>query len=200
MYSYRIEQAIRAASVLHNGQIRKGSAPYPYISHLMAVAMIVMEYTDDEDTVIAAFLHDTVEDTDYAPSEVKEDFGKNVLAIIMPLSEPLDKHGQRFPWKERKVEYIKQLKKAPEESLLICAADKIHNMRSIVEDYTPEPRRFIADFEGTLDERLHMYQELSNLLNRKLESDILAEFNHVFTEYKNFINHAQEETKAKVPD
>ena len=59
MYSFKVEQAIKAASVLHQGQKRKGKTPYPYVSHLMAVAMLVADYTDREDTIIAAFLHDT---------------------------------------------------------------------------------------------------------------------------------------------
>lgn len=196
MYSFKVEQAIRAASVLHNGQIRKGSAPYPYISHLVAVGLIVGDYTDDEDTIVAAFLHDTIEDTDYTPEELADDFGKDVRDLVIALSEPLDKNGERFPWKERKVEYIKQLKKAPEGSLIISAADKIHNMRSVVEEYHAEPSRFIADFEGKLDDRIMMYQELSNLLNRRLDNKVIHEFNHVFAEYKNFIEHAQKSTKV----
>ena len=60
MYSYRIEQAIRAATILHKGQLRKGSVPIPYVSHLFAVAMIAGDYTDNEDVLIAALLHDTL--------------------------------------------------------------------------------------------------------------------------------------------
>lgn len=198
MYSFKVEQAIRAASVLHHDQVRKGSAPYPYITHLTAVALIVGDYTDEEDTIVAAFLHDSVEDTDYTPDELETDFGPAVKEIVLALSEPLQKDGTAFPWKERKQAYIAQLKKAPEASLMISAADKIHNMRSIVEDYHDEPHRFIADFEGKLEDRIMMYQELSNLLNRRLENDIMSEFNHVFTEYKNFIEHAQKSSQPKL--
>ena len=52
MYSYRVEQAIRAAAVLHQSQLRKGSMPFPYITHLVATAFTLMEYTDDEDVII----------------------------------------------------------------------------------------------------------------------------------------------------
>ncbi len=73
------------------------------------------------------------------------------------------------------------------ESLMVSAADKIHNMRSIVEEYFDDHHRFVADFGGLLDERILIYQEISNMLNRRLKNGILTEFNHVFTEYKNFI-------------
>lgn len=56
MYSFAIEQAIRAASVLHKDQVRKGQVPYPYITHLFAVSMIVSDYTEDENTIVAALL------------------------------------------------------------------------------------------------------------------------------------------------
>ena len=71
IYSYRVEQAIRAAAVLHNGQVRKGVSPYPFITHLVAVAFLLSDYSNDEDTVIAGLLHDTLEDTDYTPEELE---------------------------------------------------------------------------------------------------------------------------------
>lgn len=187
MYSYRIEQALRAITILHKDQVRKGAIPLPYVSHLFAVAMLVMDYTKDEDTVIAALLHDTIEDTDYTPQELQEDFGGKVLEIVLALSEPQDSEKREYTWKERKAAYAKGLRKAPPEALLICAADKIHNMRAMVEEYFDEHQRFLSEFSGSLEDRVLQYQDIANALNRGLKSDILAEFNHVFTEYKNFI-------------
>jgi (p)ppGpp synthase/HD superfamily hydrolase len=190
-YSYRIEQAIKAAAVLHKGQVRKGSVPFPYITHLFAVAMIASDYTDNEDVIVASLLHDTLEDTDYTAEELQDDFGGTVKDIVLGVTEQQKDDAEKKPWKERKNEYVKQLKKAPEGSLIVSAADKIHNMRSIVEEYYDDHSRFIADFKGTLEDRLMMYQEISNILNTRLKNGILSEFNHVFTEYKNFINDVQ---------
>ena len=187
MYSYRIEQAIRAAAILHKDQLRKGSAPLPYVTHLYAVAMIVSDYTKDEDTLISALLHDTLEDTDYGADELKEDFGGKVRDIVEALSEPKEIDGRATTWREKKNSYAKQLKKAPEAALIIAAADKIHNMRAVVEEYYEDHERFMNDFRGSLDDRAMMYQDISNVLNSRLKNDIIAEFNHVYTEYKNFI-------------
>lgn len=187
MYSYRVEQAIRAAAILHKDQLRKGSAPLPYITHLVAVMIIVGDYTDNEDTVIGALLHDTLEDTDYTSKELQEDFGGKVREIVEALTEPQDSEEKNYSWKEKKARYAKQLKNAPQESLLIAAADKIHNMRSIVEEYFDDHERFLKEFHGSLDDRALMYQDISNVLNNRLKSEILGEFNHVYTEYKNFI-------------
>ncbi len=186
-YSYAIEQAIRAAAVLHKDQVRKGAVPYPYITHLYAVAMIVADYTNDENAVVAALLHDTVEDTDYTIEELTEDFGGPVAEIVRTLTEPSAKSTEYPNSAARKKQYLKQLKGGKEESLIVVAADKIHNMRSMVEEYYEDHTRFLADFGSAIENRLQFYQELSNILNRNLKNAILSEFNSVFTEYKQFI-------------
>ena len=146
MYSYKVEQAIRAASILHQDQLRMGSVPLPYISHLMAVVLILSDYTDDEDTIVAAFLHDTLEDTDYTVEELREDFGGPVTEIVITLTEPKSTGHDKISWLERKKVYAKQLRNGSQAALLIAAADKSHNFRTMVEEYHDDPRRFIQDF------------------------------------------------------
>lgn len=187
-YSYAIEQAIRAASVLHKDQVRKGSVPYPYITHLFAVATIVSDYTNDEDTIVAALLHDTLEDTDYTEQELEDDFGGAVKDIVLALTEPQPIPGESRDFTYQKKQYVKQLKDASERALVVAAADKIHNMRAIVEEYIDDHSGFLAYFGPNLADRMMMYQEISNVLNRRLRNTILAEFNSVFTEYKNFLH------------
>jgi (p)ppGpp synthase/HD superfamily hydrolase len=187
LYSYRIEQAVRAATILHKDQVRKGSAPLPYVSHLVATAFIAADYSNDEDTVIAALLHDALEDTDYTAAELEDDFGGVVRELVESVSEPKSTPTEPISWVERKEIYIKQLKKADERALIVAAADKIHNLRSIVEDYYDDHKRFIADFGGSLEKRVEIYQKMANVLNQRLSGGILSEFNHVFEEYKNFV-------------
>lgn len=187
MYSFRIEQAIRAATVLHHNQNRKGSLPMPYVTHLFSVAMMLTEFTDDEDVIVAALLHDTIEDTDYTLAELEEDFGGRVKEIVDALSERVMEKDQKVPWADRKKNYAKQLKNGPIEAVMIAAADKTHNFRTSVEEYFEEHNRFLQDFGKNLDERLEVYQIIANVINNRLEGPLLAEFNHVFDEYKNFI-------------
>jgi (p)ppGpp synthase/HD superfamily hydrolase len=191
MYTYRIEQALRAITILHKDQVRKGSVPIPYVSHLFAVTMIAFDYTDEEDVLITALLHDTLEDTDYTPAELETDFGGKVREYVEALTEPQDTEKRKYSWRESKMTYAKQLQKAPQQSLLVAAADKIHNMRAMVEEYYDDHSRFMKEFSGSLEDRLSQYQEISDVLNNRLKSDILNEFNHVFTEYKNFISDVQ---------
>ncbi len=199
MYSYQVEQAIKAATILHSKQVRKGAIPIPYVSHLFTVALIAYEYAQgDENVIIGALLHDTLEDTEYTAEELQEDFGEKVREIVEALTEPKDTETKQYSWKERKARYAKQLRKAPQEALIIAAADKIHNMRSIVEEYYNEHNRFLKEFCGSLDDRLSQYQDIANALNRNLKNDILNEFNHVFTEYKNFILDVKKTKEGKL--
>ncbi len=192
MYSYRVEQAIRAASVLHKDQLRKGIMPFPYITHLVAVAFTLFDYTHDEDVIIAALLHDTLEDTDYTVDELQEDFGGRVREIVEAVTEPKTDGDRKLSWLERKMAYVKQLKKAPPEALLVSAADKIHNFRTVVENYTEDYNRYVQDFGKNFDERLEVYQDLSDVINKGLDSPIVDEFNHVFEEHKQFLYRIKE--------
>jgi (p)ppGpp synthase/HD superfamily hydrolase len=197
MYSYRIEQAIRAAAVLHKDQLRKGSMPFPYITHLVATSFTLLDYTHDEDVIIAALLHDTLEDTDYTLDELQEDFGVKVREIVETVTEPKSTAEQKISWREKKNIYAKQLKKGPIEAVLVAAADKIHNFRTLVEDYYDAHDRFIQDFGNNYDERIEAYQNIANVINNRLEGQILAEFNHVFEEYKEFIMNVKEAEERK---
>lgn len=187
MYSYRIEQAIRAAAVLHKDQTRKGSMPFPFVTHLVATAFTLIDYTEDEDVIVAALLHDTLEDTDYTLEELHEDFGGRVRDLVETLTEPKSTPEKPLSWTDRKAAYARQLKRGPEEAVLIAAADKIHNFRTIVEDYVDAHDRFVQDFGKNFDERLEGYQQIANVINNRLKHPILAEFNHVFDAYKQFL-------------
>jgi len=195
MYTYRIEQAIRAATVLHHTQRRKGSMPYPYVTHLLSVAFILQEYTKDEDVLIAALLHDTLEDTDYTEEELQSDFGERVCELVKTVSEPKEIKGKKLTWSERKQTYADQLKDGPKEAVMIAAVDKIHNFRSMVEEYYDKHDLFLQDFGRNLKERIEMYQIIANSINKRIDGPMLAEFNHVFEQFKEFIYSVQQNVK-----
>lgn len=190
MYSYRIEQAIRAAAILHAHQHRKGRARYPAVVHAFSVACIVADYTHDEDTIIASLLHDTLEHTDYTPRELQKDFGSRVASLVEHISDRVEQDATPS-LSERTHTYIRLLKSAPQESLLIAAAEKIHDLRSVVEEYQDHFDEYLRDFHGSVSERVAFYGAIRDVLNMHLKSDIIHEFNHVHDAYKEFIE-AQE--------
>ena len=192
MYTYKVEQAIKAAALLHQDQLRKGSIPLPYVTHLVAVMMILRDYTSEEDTLVAALLHDTLEDTDYTVEELRNDFGETVSSLVQTVTEPVYEGDEKIPWIKVKKAYAKQLRKGPKEAVMIAAADKIHNFRSIVDEYYEDHNRFLQDFGPKLDNRLEAYQSIANAINNRLTDGIVHEFNTTFNAYKQFIYDVQE--------
>lgn len=134
MYSTdRISAAFALAALVHEKQTRK-STNIPYISHPMAVAAQVAVWGGSEDQFIAALLHDVVEDggAQYMPV-IEKHFGKHVLDLVMACSDAAPQRGQpKGAWIERKEKYIANLRSAADEVLLISAADKWHNLASIL--------------------------------------------------------------------
>jgi (p)ppGpp synthase/HD superfamily hydrolase len=192
MYSYKIEQAIRAATILHQDQLRKGSMELPYVTHLIAVMLIVRDYTSDESTLVAALLHDTLEDTDYTADELRSDFGETVAKLVETVTEPQPSEGKKLHWIEQKKLYAKQLRKGPKEAVIIAAADKAHNFRTIVEEYYTDHNRFLQDFGTDLVGRVEAYQAIANAINSRLSDGIVHEFNHTFSAFKEFLFDVQE--------
>jgi len=132
----KINRAIEKASILHEGKKRKDQIT-PYVSHAFAVALILLEYTRDEDVIIAGILHDTVEDTDYFFEEMEKDFGKRVVSFVSELTEQKEaEDGRKRPWDLRKQESREKLRAASSAALMIRAADGIHNLMSLIDAYT----------------------------------------------------------------
>ena len=129
MNSKRLAEATTFATIAHKNDNRKGTN-IPYVSHAIEAGLIAMTMTTDEDVIIAAFLHDIVEDTPYELSDIEERFGKRVAQLVAYESE--DKMKQLPPstsWKIRKQATIDGLKEAPLEAQIICLSDKLSNIR-----------------------------------------------------------------------
>ena len=97
----RFEEAFLYANSAHRGQKRKKTA-IPYISHLMSVAALVMEDGGDEDEVIAALLHDAVEDQGGRPrlEDIRHRFGERVADIVEGCTDSLE--HDKSDWEGRK--------------------------------------------------------------------------------------------------
>ena len=98
-----IQKAIIFATKKHEGQKRKGT-DIPYIIHPMEVMQILTAMDCSQNVIIAGILHDTLEDTDTTPEEIKEVFGNAVLAIVQTESEDKSK-----TWKERKQRTVDEI-------------------------------------------------------------------------------------------
>ncbi len=136
-----IDKAFRVARDRHEGQMR--SSGEPYIIHPVAVAKIVLDYGMDYQSIAAAMLHDTVEDTDLTLEEVKKEFGGDIAALVDGLTKlgkvPLDIKDKE----EQQAENVRKMLLAMSEDIrviIIKLADRLHNIRTL-NFVAPQKRR-----------------------------------------------------------
>jgi len=122
-------RAIDFAERFHRGQPRKGTQK-PFFTHPVAVGMLVLAHGHGIDAAVVGLLHDVIEDTPADRDEVEDTFGPEIARAVVDLSE-VDK---TLAWEERKRAYVDHLADAADLALPACAADKIHNLRSMLWD------------------------------------------------------------------
>jgi len=161
----RFLDAVRYAARVHAGQRRKGTK-IPYLGHLLAVASLVIDAGGTEDEAIAALLHDAAEDQggERRLEEIRTHFGSRVTDIVESCSDSLEEDPKKkAPWRERKQRYIDHL--AAEDDIsayLISAADKLHNARSMLDDYRVVGESLWSRFsrDGGRDRIIWNYRQL----------------------------------------
>lgn len=171
LYSSRLEQAITTMLEAHGMARRKAGRGFQ-ASHALAVAMIVYDFGFDEDTVISALLHDTLEDTDLAPGVIGQRFGLHVLETVQDVSEP----ARPRPWRERKLRYIGQIRTSPRvSSRAVAAADKIHNLGKMTEGLLQHGVQYARPFTAPLEDMLWYHQTVLDTLRAAWTHRILDE-------------------------
>lgn len=187
-FTSKIHKAIKKASVLHLGQRRKADGT-PFIMHPFSVALILSKYTDDEDIIVAALLHDVLEDVEaYTAEDLKRDFGLKITRIVEGISEdesPSKSSADRkASWLKRKESYLAKLRNDSFEALMISCADKIHNLISMMEEYKEQGESMWKAFNAPQDKRLWFYGEVLAILKKRLASEIVKELEKTYLEAK----------------
>jgi GTP diphosphokinase / guanosine-3',5'-bis(diphosphate) 3'-diphosphatase len=171
-----VEKAYRRAAAAHIGQHRLSGEDY--VNHPLEVASILAELHLDAATIVAAILHDTVEDTELTAQELTKEFGAEVAKLV----EGVTKLGRISIRSEQQhqAENIRKMLLAMAEDIrvvLIKLADRLHNMRTL--EFLPEPKRVkisreTLDIYAPLAHRLGIWQikwELEDLAFRYLQPD-----------------------------
>ena len=152
----RIEEAYQFSDAAHNGQFRLSG--HPYISHPLAVAEIVADWQLDTQAVMAALLHDVMEDTSISKQQITDRFGKPVAELVDGLSK-LDKIEFQSQADAQAENFRKMLLAMARDVrvILIKLADRLHNMRTLGA-VRPETRKRVAR------ETLEIYAPIANRL------------------------------------
>ena len=164
-------RALNFAARAHRDQLRKGTKetpdPYahneviglgvPYIAHVAGVGMLLLEHGAPEELVAAGILHDVLEDTSVTYDMLTEAFGVTVAELVQAESEP----DKNLPWRERKEQTLIHLRSAPLDVRLIAAADKLHNVQSMMLDLELIGLELWNRFNAPFDEQAWYYYGVS---------------------------------------
>jgi (p)ppGpp synthase/HD superfamily hydrolase len=159
-------RAAEAAARWHVNQRRKGAAQEPYVTHLLEVAMLVAEATDgaDPNLIVAALLHDTIEDQGVTREEIAAQFNDDVADLV----EVTD--NKKLSKAERKRLQIKHAPKLTPRAKILKLADKISNLRSLATsppaDWPPQRR---ADYVIWTTDVVRGLRGASDLLEQKFD-------------------------------
>jgi (p)ppGpp synthase/HD superfamily hydrolase len=164
----RLASAMTYAALIHGTQTRKGTS-IPYISHLMSVSALVMEFGGDEDQAIAGLLHDSLEDIGAEHEDIiRVNWGDRVADIVKACTDGVpDAKGQKADWHTRKRAYLEHLKTASPDTLLVSACDKLHNARAIAADLRAGHDVF-SRFKAGKDGTQWYYRELLAVFTARL--------------------------------
>lgn len=164
--SPRLLRAMDTAAVAHDGHRRKGSG-IPYVAHLFGVMHIASTVTGDEDVLIAALLHDALEDVPdrYPESAMRRDFGDRVTDIVVGVS----KDDSLRSWQDRADAYLRHLEHdASDESVLVSACDKLHNLKSILADLDEFGDGLWSRFNSGKESQQWWYASVAGVVARRL--------------------------------
>lgn len=188
LLTHRFREALVFAAELHAGQKRKGTH-IPYISHLLGVAALVLEDGGDEDQAIAALLHDAVEDQGGMGTleTIRDRFGSRVAAIVEGCTDSF--HTPKYPWRERKEQYIAHLYAASPEVRRVSLADKLHNARSILADLRQNGGAIWDRFRGGKGGSLWYYRELLEVFQQTCDGYMVEELARVLAEIERLAPH-----------
>jgi GTP pyrophosphokinase len=171
----RFSDALSWVVDLQGAEGRKGSG-VPYLAHTLSVVSIVLAYGGSEEQAVAAALHDVAEDSGglAALKRIEMDFGVSVKNLVEKLSDSLtESKDKKDPWWKRKAAYINKVKSEDVEVALICAADKLDNIRSIRADYRRIGPKIweIFNKDSGRDGQLWYYGKLTQFLKEILDKN-----------------------------
>jgi GTP pyrophosphokinase len=170
----KIKKAYKRASDLHKGQKRKSGGDF--INHPLQVALYCCNYDADEETIISAILHDTVEDTSYTLEQVESDFGKDVRQLIDGLTKFSKNRFREAKTLDSKIESLRKWFQIMSKDIRVAVIklfDRLHNVETLKGHNNFEKERAVA--KETLEVFIKIADKLClNELKQKLENTCLA--------------------------
>lgn len=180
-YGEKFEEALLYTARVHSDQTRKGTNT-PYITHLLAVAVIVGENGGTEDEVVAALLHDASEDQGGKErlEDIRAHFGEAVAEIVAGCTDTYE--DPKPTWRPRKEAYVARMVSAPAPVRLVSSADKLHNAWTILADLRAMGENLWERFTGGKEDTLWYYRALAEAYSVAGSNPVVEELDRVVRE------------------
>lgn len=180
LLSPKFSLALQFANEIHRMQVRKGAGA-PYISHLMSVCALALEYGGNETQAIAALLHDSAEDCGGRPmlETVRVMFGNEVAEIVAACTDTFD--VPKPDWRPRKEAYLRAMAVKAGTAKLVACADKLHNISHTLRDIQSEgdaawKARMAKSENGSAEKQTWYYLGCLEALSTGWSGALLSEF------------------------
>lgn len=173
----KIQKAIKFATKTHEiyqKQKRKGK-DISYITHPLAVGLLLSCVNAGDDVVCAGILHDTIEDSILEKKVtfemLQERFGREVAQMVLDVTET----DKTLPWEERKEKAIEHIKECSHNSLLVKSADVINNLSELINDYDKEGDQVFLRFNAPKDKIIKNYLKIITAIIESWEENPFAQ-------------------------
>jgi (p)ppGpp synthase/HD superfamily hydrolase len=178
-YSVALDRALAMAARAHRTQTRKGG-DVPYVQHPVHVAFILLKHGLPEPVLVAALLHDVVEDCGVDPEEIARQFGDAVAELVAHVTETKTDAGSNEvrPWRVRKEEQLAALSNASPDVAALKAADALHNCHSTLNDLRTNANGKAAAwarFNAPPADQVWWYQSVARGVRSRLGAHALAD-------------------------
>ncbi len=187
-----VNRAFLFALKAHDGQKRKDGKPY--IVHPFAVAYELAKNGADDELIAAGLLHDTIEDTDTTPDEIKDQFGSEVLRLIL-----FDTEDKSLSWEQRKTATLKALENCDRKCAMLICSDKLANIKDVAENYRQSGENVWSSFKRGREKQEWLYREYVTVFERlsdlKMYNELKSTVETVFK--KRGITKMQVKTEVK---
>ena len=179
LLSPRVEIALRMALRHHAGQIRKGDDKQ-YIIHILEISKLLFGRGGievDWEIIAAGLCHDLLEDTDCPELEIEEWCGPEVLRIVKAVT-----NDSSLEWEEKKAKYIETVRAGGEKAMIVCLADKIVNLKALLEIYEIEGEKVWKRFNRGKEEKLWFENSVLKMLKENLEHPLIERYEDLIKE------------------
>jgi (p)ppGpp synthase/HD superfamily hydrolase len=172
-YGRALDDALAFVAEAFRYKTRKGTDT-PYLTHLLAVMALVGEHGGSEEQMIAALLHDALEDLEgLTEADLEARFGGPVADMVVALSDTTE--HPKLDWRTRKVRYLDRLAEEGPWVKLVSAADKLHNVQCLCRDLKRQGDKVWARFNAGKEDQLWYYRATVEALAEDWEDSLLDE-------------------------